>query len=271
VPCVFPQVDMPALDTPNFYTVYLSKGLTLEAQALAKYLRDAGVRGPLIQVHRRDGASASSADAFRKAWSASGDAGRLIERTLDETPDEAFWQQLARQVPNPTLVLWLPPQDLAHAGALTAAGSRVKAVYLSSGLAGEGAAWHGSGLVSGGDGRVRLVYPQDLPATRATRLDLVRRWLVNNGIAPNEERVQMNAYLAATVVGMAVSHSKDTYSREFMLERLEHRVGTTHELSIYPHLSLGPGQRYASKGSYIVQVDGVDDRQWTPVSDWIVP
>jgi hypothetical protein len=52
---------------------------------------------------------------------------------------------------------------------------------------------------------------------------------------------------------------------------MEHRLGTANELSIYPHLSLGPGQRFASKGSYIVQVGGADDRQLRPVSDWIVP
>ena len=81
----------------------------------------------------------------------------------------------------------------------------------------------------------------------------------------------MNAYLAATVTGMAVAHSMDTYSREFVVERLEHRMGTANELSIYPRLSLGPGQRYASKGSYIVRVGGADDSQLEPLSDWIVP
>jgi hypothetical protein len=70
---------------------------------------------------------------------------------------------------------------------------------------------------------------------------------------------------------MLVTHSKDTYSREFLLERMEHRLGTALEPSIYPHLSLGPGQRFASKGSYIVAVGGADDRELTPVSDWIVP
>lgn len=270
VPCIFPQVEMPELDGPNFYTVYLSRGLTLEAHALAKYLHEAGVRGPVTQVHRRDGASAFAAEAFRKALSAGGGATRLADRVLDATPDEAYWQQLARQTSNATLVLWLPSHDLAQARALTEAGSRVKAVYLSSGLAGERAAWRG-GLTTEGDGQVRLVYPQDLPRARSARLDLVRRWLTNNGIAPAEERLQMNAYLAATVVGMVMSHNMDTYSREFMLERMEHRVGTAHELSIYPHLSLGPGQRYASKGSYIVRVDGQGDGDLTPVSDWIVP
>jgi hypothetical protein len=66
-------------------------------------------------------------------------------------------------------------------------------------------------------------------------------------------------------------HSQDTYSREFFLERMEHLLGTSVETSIYPRLSLGPGQRYASKGSYIVAVAGAQDSEIHPVSDWIVP
>jgi len=68
---------------------------------------------------------------------------------------------------------------------------------------------------------------------------------------------------------MMVSHSMDTYSRDFLLERMEHRLGTSLEVSIYPHLSLGPGQRFASKGSYIVKVEA--GGTLTPLSDWIVP
>jgi hypothetical protein len=266
VPCILPQVDMPVLAERDFYTVYLSKGMALEAQALAKFLQDEGERGPVTQVFRRDGASAAGAEAFRRAWTAATGTAP-VDRVLDEAPGEAFWQQLARQTPRPTLVLWLPPQDLAQAQALTAIGSQVQVVYLSSSLN----ASPRTGLAADANGRVRLVYPQDLPAVREARLELARRWLRSKGIALTDEKLQMNAYLAATVTGMVVSHSKDTYSREFLLERMEHRLGTANELSIYPHLSLGPGQRFASKGSYIVQVGGADDRQLRPVSDWIVP
>jgi hypothetical protein len=45
---------------------------------------------------------------------------------------------------------------------------------------------------------------------------------------------------------------------------LTKREGTT----IYPRLSLGPGQRFASKGGYIVHF--VKDKI-EPESDWIVP
>ena len=263
VPCILPQTNLPWLDEPDFYTVYLSKGMTLEAQALAKSLGDSGEQGEVTQVYRRDEASATAAAAFRKAWTAG--AG-LHDRVLETASGEAFWQQLASQASGGTLVLWLPAQDLAQARALSAAESPVKAVYLSASLL----AGARSGLTPDRAGRVRLIYPQDLPAARQGRLAVVKQWLHNKGIELTEETVQMNAYLAATVTGLVVTHSKDTYSRDFMLERMEHRLGTANELSIYPHLSLGPGQRFASKGTYIVRVDG-EDGQLTALSDWIVP
>lgn len=93
----------------------------------------------------------------------------------------------------------------------------------------------------------------------------------NNGIAVTHEEVQMNAYLAATVVGMAATHSADTYSREYFVERVEHRMGTAVELSVFPRLSLGPGQRFASKGSYVAEFAGSGGPLPRVVSDWIVP
>lgn len=43
--------------------------------------------------------------------------------------------------------------------------------------------------------------------------------------------------------------------------------GTT----IYPHLSLGPGQRFASKGGYIVRFADINGDKLIVESDWIVP
>jgi len=266
LPCIFPQTDVPVLSEHNFYTVYLSRGVTLEAQALARFLKIEGGRGPVIQVYRREGASAAAAEAFRLAWGA-GAGTAPVDMVPEGSLGAAFWQKLAVHNPAATLVLWLPSRDLDGAQALSASGSQVKAIYLSSSLNADPR----SGLAADGEGRVRLVYPQDLPAAREARVEMVRRWLRKNGITPSDEKVQMNAYLAATVTGMVMMHGKDTYSREFLLERMEHRLGTAVETSIYPHLSLGPGQRYASKGSYIMRVGGADERQLTPVSDWIVP
>ena len=164
-------------------------------------------------------------------------------------------------------MLWLPPKDLVDAEVLVEPGSQVKAVYLSSTMQPE----KRKGLAAESDGRVRLIYPLDLPQAREARLVTVKQWLRKKGIALADEKLQMNAYLAVSVTGEVVAHSMDTLSRDFLLERLEHMVGNSFVPTIYPRLSLGPGQRFASKGSYITQVGGAEDRQLSPVSDWIVP
>jgi cytochrome c553 len=268
VPCVLPQVAIPVLGEPDFYTVYLSRGMTLEAQALAKFLLNVPVpeRGTVTQVYSDYEASTAGAQAFRAAWNA-GEGGILGDQRVKGVPDEKFWLQLAQKHPAQTLVVWLKPHALESAQALIAPQSRVKTVYLSSYLN----ASPRTGIAANGEGRVRLVYSQDLPSAREGRLNVVKRWLASNGLKLTDETLQMNAYLAATVTGQLMSHSKDTYSREFFLERMEHLLGTSVETSIYPRLSLGPGQRYASKGSYIVAVAGAQDSEIHPVSDWIVP
>jgi hypothetical protein len=268
VPCIFPQVDLPELDAGGFYTVYLSRGMTLEAQALAKHVLSLPLqeRAAVTQVFGGEEASQAGAQAFRAAWSAGG-GGRLVDTPLPGEASETFWQQLAQSHQAHTLVLWLRPEELEHAQALTRTPSRVQTIYLSSML---NANPH-AGLAASGQERVRLVYAQDLPAAREARLAVVKRWLSSNGLPLVDETVQMNAYLAASVTGLLMSHSKDMYSREFLLERMEHLLGTAVEPSLYPRLSLGPGQRYASKGSYIVALAGGPDGLLIPVSEWIVP
>jgi hypothetical protein len=81
----------------------------------------------------------------------------------------------------------------------------------------------------------------------------------------------MNAYFAVAVTADAVGQTSDLFSREYLVERLEHMVGNTVTPSIYPRMSLGPDQRFASKGSYIVRPGGRGADDLEPVSGWVTP
>ena len=261
IPCLFPQADLPATEA-GFYTVYLSRGLPLEAEALAKHLRGRKSRAGITQVFRRDEAGAAAAAAFRRAMPPGTD---LEDRVLEGTASRGFWDRLARERPGSILVLWVRAGDLAEAGTLVERGPEGESIYLSSTLLGA------SRPDLAYDARARLVHPLDLPRMREARLLRVKRWLRERGIAVVDEQAQMNAYFAVAVTADAVTHMSDLFSREYLVERIEHMVGNTVTPSIYPRVSLGPDQRFASKGSFIVKLAGRGTDALEPVSEWVTP
>jgi hypothetical protein len=122
-----------------------------------------------------------------------------------------------------------------------------------------------------GAANLRLVYPSDLPPKRDARLLRDKIWLHNKGIPITDEATQINTLFAVTVVSDVVGHIMDSFSRDLFVERLEHVAGQTPMASIYPSVSLGPGQRFAAKGSSIVQVVTNDKTKLNALSGWIVP
>lgn len=258
IPCVLPLTDLPALQDDNFYTVYFSRGVALEADALAQFIDAQASTERIVQVYRAGSAGAAAAQAFRSALRAAGT--RLEDRVLSAEAGEGFWQSIAATAPE-ALVLWLAPADLAHAQGLAheAAGGRV---YLSSTLL-------------GGDTRVAaglpalFTYPWELPSLREPRLQRSKLWLRSRGLEPEGDELKaiaVNTLFAITVSGDALAHLQDSFSQDYFVERVEHTITTTLAPTYYPRTSLGQGRRYASKGAYIVRPSPV-----TAVSDWIVP
>ncbi len=258
IPSVLPQVDLPLLTSINQYTFYFSRGMVLEAEVLAKFVREQGDAGPIVQVYRREEAGAAAAAAFRAALT----TGATVEdRVLEGPATEAFWQQLYAGKPA-AVVLWLGASDLVGA---PAPGGTAPSVYLSSNLL------PGRLPDALAKANARLVYPSDLPPKREARLLRHKLWLHNKGIAVTDEVVQVNTQFTMTVVSDVVGHIMDSFSRDYFVERIEHVVGQTPMASVYQNVSLGPGQRFAAKGSSVVQVLDADKKQLKALSGWIVP
>ena len=63
----------------------------------------------------------------------------------------------------------------------------------------------------------------------------------------------------------------DTFVPDYLVERieamLEHRIITGY----YPRLALAPGQRFASKGGYIVHFSEPTGTKLVADGDWVVP
>jgi Cytochrome c len=264
VPSVFPQVEMPVVTGANQYNLYLSRGVVLEADVLARFLREQGATGQLTQVFRRDQAGAVAAAQLRSALKADDASITVEDRVLDGPPTEDFWRKLGGSRPG-ALVLWLNARDVET---MPSSGSGASAVvYLSSELL----AGRVPEAVSRAGVDVRMIYPSDLPPRSEARLLRNRVWLRNKGMAVTDEAVQINTQFTMAVVSDVVGHMADSFSRDYFVERLEHVAGQTPLASMYQSVSLGPGQRFVAKGGSVVQVIGTDKHQWKALSGWIVP
>jgi len=87
---------------------------------------------------------------------------------------------------------------------------------------------------------------------------MIRAWMRSRGLTLEDEPLQMNTYFALSVTDFAISHLVGNYSREYLIERIEHETENNLSPGIFPSLSLGPGQRFASKDNYIVSMGKSD-------------
>lgn len=261
IPSVFPLSDLPVIADHNQYNFYFSRGLPLDAEVLATFLRDRGEQDQILQVYRQDEAGVATASALRKALPP---GARLADRVLDGPATMAFWQQIA-QTPASAVVLWLGAQDLVDAAPLVAETARP--VYLSWTLLGG----KRPPMADTTGSIIRMVTPTDLSPRHESRLLRTRLWLHNKGIALTDEAVQVNTQFALTVLSDALGHIVDSFSRDFLAERIEHGVSQTPIPSLYPSVSLGPGQRFAAKGRSVVQLGDAARPAPLALSGWIVP
>lgn len=272
LPCLFPNVDYPVISETDYASIYFSRGVVLEAEVLAKHLADVdrnGQSGPIVQVFRDDAAGRVPAQALRAALQRRGIKDVSDHAVAGEGPVPAeFWSQLLKETRPSALVLWLNDEDITHLHGQGGAPSGMENVYLSGSLIARPCKIL---LFDGWLDRMRLVYPFELTERRTQRLSRMKHWLESRNIPLRDERIQSSTYFAVTVAGDALAHMGNNFSRDYFIERVEQMTEQSLSSTVYPRLSLGPGQRFASRGSYVARFPGAGEIMLMPVSEWIVP
>lgn len=271
VPSLFPNVALPAVSESGYSSFYFSRGMILEAEALARHLE--GERrslrdGPILQVYRDDEAGTVSAGAFRTALRRYGiDDLRDLRLGQGEALSAGFWAGLAASDRPSAVVLWLRTAGPGGLGLPENLSSIPERIYLSSSLA-EGRKIR---VPESLRDRVHLVHPFSLPLEEGRRLARGRAWLRSRGMGNTEERLQVNTLFTVALAMEALDHLLGNFSRDYFIEWIEHQAEDALTPSAYPRMALGPGQRYGSKGCYILTYSK-DAEDWvTPVGGWIVP
>ena len=287
VPCLFPNVDLPVDAEQDFYDVYFSKGVLLEAQLIAERLRPPGVADQpasarprrVVQVYRRGDIGENAAAELQRALAQAGKEAakepergttrdpplQTVDRVLEPGAAPARLQQALSTVgKDDVLVLWLRAPDIE---ALPGQPPAAAGVFISGILGGLeyaplGAHWRPI---------TRMAYPIDLPQLRFARMDYAMGWMRFKQVPVVDVRTQTDTYVAFLATAETVSMLGEDLVRDHLLETLEMHLGTRLANGFYPRLNLATGQRFASKGGFLVQFADPQGPSLVADGNWTVP
>ena len=96
-------------------------------------------------------------------------------------------------------------------------------------------------------------------------------WLRIKGVSATDyQRVQANTYFTLSLTGMALKRVKGYLFRDYFVEGIEHMVDNALFTSVYPRISLAPGQRFVSKGVNLIKFSDEENAKPILESDWLV-
>jgi hypothetical protein len=269
LPCLFPITDLPVIAETDFYTVYFSPGMILEADAIVGHIVDEGLLSvPVLQVYRLDEPRAAAAAArLRKQLTGMGAEVTDFAVSGPGAVTDELWRALTDEHPAGTRVLWLERPDLDAIWQREHGGDEGR-LYLSNTLFAESF----SDIRAGVRARLFIVRTNELPKKLPRLLARSTGWLKAKRIYnPDARRVQADAFFALKTVGGALKQIQGYFLRDYLLEQIEHMTESATYTSVYPRLNLAPGQRFVSRSAYIVKLAPEGPGELIPVTRWFVP
>jgi hypothetical protein len=261
VPCLFPIVDLAPEDAQDFYSLYLSRGVPLEARILARHLNE--LEPPAARVVQL----IDDAAGERSAQLLAGQLGNAVQETRAWRPGSPA-AVIADLGAADVLVGWLSASHLNALAGLRPQGPGVRLALFSGQLAPPDKtdlplAWRKEARW--------LSLRSDPQRVRGRGVLGLTPWLKHLQLPPDDEAVQAEVYAATYFFCDALVRMHGQWSREYLLETLESAHYTRPAGSAFYALSLAPGQREAAKAGFLLGFSGPEWQQVVPIGQRLSP
>lgn len=273
IPCLFPNTMLPGvsssiMEKKNSYSIYFSKGKKLEAQVIAKHLSNKKAPTPCQNLTQIIDGNIDTSIAAKELIFELASLEIIPQTTTILKNNPQLEENIKNSLPTTTtncLVIW------ANIPALNNNiynSQKFERVYITSHQ-------HNVGDLNNIIKSNANVYYSSLfalPKDRKIHLRRIKMWSKMNKISPYIEDISANTYFAVTMLGGGIKHIRNNFSRDYFIERLEHMIDNSAFHSVYKRFSLGPGQRYVSKGGYIIgPVKDILETNNSNNTEWIIP
>lgn len=272
LPCLFPNVLQPASDQEQAYNFYFFRGSQLEADVMTKYLLDKPAQGAIkrIRLISRDDAIGERAAQSVRAQIAPHNL-QFEHIALRELTTADMARALDGLTQVDALIMMLSSEDLALLSHYSDQPPKVAYLLMSGTLGG----LEETQLAKSWRTKALMTYPYDPPVRWNRRMDFnLRPWLAAHNIPRKDERMQGNTLAACNLLYEGILRLRGQYLRDYLVETIENypaSMGNAPAAQAFPRFSLGPGQRFSSKGAHLVRFSGPDMRQLLPEQEWIIP
>ena len=270
LPCLFPVTELPAISENSWYTYYFNKGRYQEGEATARYLnRDEGISATtrVVQIIQDSHAGKALADGFSTAWAQSGRSPVTnITVTARQLRTPGVLAKIILQSKPSVLLLWSNEIKGTELAALATGSTAPERIFISSGYLGS----LGGVVPETARKNVFISYPYRLTPFVGTKQGFdakVPILATIDRVATNRISSQTETALKqSTLQGMRLL--EDNLFRDYLLDAMSMLMDQT--VLDFERLSFGPGQRYVSKGCYIIQLGPGDVPALLPRSGWVI-
>jgi hypothetical protein len=254
VPCILPVTDLPVETGAGHYTIYYSAGVRLDARVTARNIADNrdDPDARIAVAYTDDARGRAALRAFAAALPEKRRA-TLTTRPVapDSTPNSQFWTEFIQLERPDQLVAWLNPAQFETLVSVLASAARLpRSIYTAASFTD----WQSIRAAAILEQRVLHVFPYALAANGLAQFPREEAWLNHQNLAQLDRIPAAEALFACHVTGEAMAVMSDNYSREYLIESLEHMLDGTGMSSTYPVMTLGTSQRFLAKGAHVLRL-----------------
>ena len=271
LPCILPVTELPVEADAGHYTLYYSAGVRLEARVTARSIAEnyADPEGRILVAYVDDARGRAALETFAAALPEHNRANLTMQAIAPEsTPSYKDWKEIIHRERPDVLIAWLLPAQLQTLTSIAASVATLpRRIYTATGFTD----WQAIHALPVFEQRVFHVYPYRLVAPGLAQFPREEAWLNQQGLRELDRIPAAEALFACLAVGEAMTGMADNYSREYLIETLEHMLDESKMTTLFPVTTLGAEQRFLAKGAYVLRLAPKRDPLRYVPAGWIQP